>query len=83
MCRNFHRRAKSPIQEAGWKIVAIIYVSGGVYSEDGLHAEGILGFFRADRGRTLADYAEPNLTRLSNEELLSLQGDDTFRLISG
>ncbi len=63
------------LQEAGCKIVAISDVSGGVYSEDGLHVEGLLDFLRAERGRTLADYAEPNLTRLSNEELLSLEVD--------
>lgn len=59
----------------GCKILAISDVSGAVFSEDGLDIEEIVGFLRAKRGRTLADYAAPNLTRISNEELLSLNVD--------
>lgn len=63
------------LHREGCKIVAISDVSGAVHSEDGLDVEAIVAFLRTERGRTLMNYAAPHLTRISNEELLSLDVD--------
>ena len=63
------------LAKEGSKIVAISDVSGGIYQEEGLNMEEIVDFLRAERGRLLKDYDAPGLTRLSNEELLTLDVD--------
>mgnify|MGYP000928630258 FL=1 len=63
------------LHSQGCKIVALSDVSGAVFSEDGLEIEEIVDFLRTKRGRTLADYNVPNLTRISNEQMLSTEVD--------
>lgn len=61
--------------QEGAKIVAISDVSGGIYKEDGLEIDEVIDFLRAERGRLLKDYDAPGLTRLTNEEVLTLDVD--------
>lgn len=63
------------LREEGCKIVALSDVSGAVYCAEGLDIDKILQFLRAGRGRTLADYDLSDLTRISNEDMLSLEVD--------
>jgi len=63
------------LHNEGCKVVALSDVSGGVYSEDGLEVDEIINFLGAKRGRTLADYKDPDLSRISNEEVLSSDVD--------
>ena len=63
------------LREEGCKIVALSDVSGAVYCAEGLDINKILQFLRAGRGRTLAYYVLSDLTRISNENMLSLEVD--------
>ena len=63
------------LHREGCKVVALSDVSGGIYSEDGLDMDEIMDFLTAQRGRLLKDYDAPNLTRISNEELLTQDVD--------
>lgn len=72
---NVGGTAATFLQREGCKILGLSDVSGAIYSEDGLDIEGVITFLRAERGRTLADYSAPDVTRISNDELLSLDVD--------
>ncbi len=63
------------LHREGCKVVSISDVSGAVFSENGLDIEAIVSFLREKRGRTLADYSAPKITRISNDDLLSLDVD--------
>ncbi len=59
----------------GCQVVALSDVSGAIYNEEGLDIEKIMEFLQAERGRLLKDYNAPGLSRISNEELLTLDVD--------
>ena len=63
------------LHREGCKVVAISDVSGGIYHEDGLDIEEVIGFLRTERGRLLKDYDTPGLKRIGNEELLTMPVD--------
>ncbi len=63
------------ISQAGAKIVAVSDVSGGIYKESGLDIPGILAYLSQKRGNLLSGYDAEGLSRISNEEILTLPVD--------
>ncbi len=63
------------LAEDGCKIVAVSDVSGGYYNPAGLDIKAMLEYSRKSPSRTLADYSAPGVTRITNEELLTLKCD--------
>ncbi len=59
----------------GMKIVAISDVSGGVYNKDGLNVPNLISYLSQNKKALLANYDEPGLERIGNEELLELEVD--------
>lgn len=60
--------------KAGFKVVGLSDVSGGVYDANGLDVPGILAFLQEEKGRLLKDYPG-QLNRISNRELLVCDTD--------
>jgi glutamate dehydrogenase (NAD(P)+) len=69
---NVGSTAASLLEEKGCKIVAVSDVTGAYYDPDGLDVEEMISFLRHGDG-TLEAY--PGATKISNEELLSLEVD--------
>ena len=59
------------LAEAGFRVVAVSDISGGLYSAKGLALEPIVAFV-AEGGRLLRDFQVPGVEHLSNEDLLCL-----------
>ena len=57
------------------KIVAVSDVSGGIYCKAGLNIKEILSFFSKNPGKLLKDYDAQGISRISNEELLTVECD--------
>jgi glutamate dehydrogenase (NAD(P)+) len=66
--------AKYLMQE-GCRVVAVSDVSGSIYRESGLNIPEIQEFLGAAPNRLLRDYTAEGITRLTNEELLTLNVD--------
>lgn len=62
------------LAEAGFRVVAISDISGGLYSAKGLALVPIMAFL-GEGGRLLRDYQAPGVEHLSNEDLLHLPVD--------
>ena len=56
------------------KVVAISDISGGLYCEDGLDIDGI-SLFLEKKGALLKDYHAPNVSHITNEEVLTCKCD--------
>ena len=62
------------LNELGASIIAVSDVSGGIYKESGLDVPDILRFL-STRGNQLKDYNQSGITRVNNQELLTLPTD--------
>jgi glutamate dehydrogenase (NAD(P)+) len=62
------------LSELGASIIAVSDVSGGIYKESGLDIPDILRFL-ATKGNVLKDYRQSGISRLNNQELLTLKTD--------
>jgi glutamate dehydrogenase (NAD(P)+) len=62
------------LHELGATIIAVSDVSEGIYSESGLDIPDILRFLSV-RGNLLKDYKNDKVSRISNQELLTLKTD--------
>jgi len=72
---NVGGTAAKLLYHEGCKITAISDVSGGVYCKKGLNIPEIVQFLSENNGRMLKDYNSPDITRISNEDLLTLDVD--------
>jgi glutamate dehydrogenase (NAD(P)+) len=70
---NVGSAAAKFLYEKGMKVIAVSDVSGGVYQKDGLDIAKITAFLEKDRKNLLSNYHEPEVTHISNQELLSLK----------
>ncbi len=59
------------LHEAGYKVVAISDINGGIYNPDGLDVPAVLAHLK--QTRSFDDY--PNVEHVSNDELLELECD--------
>ena len=66
--------AKS-LQNEGCIIVAISDVSGGIYCKTGLNIDDVLRFLSQNNGCLLKDYESPEVTHITNDELLTCEVD--------
>lgn len=57
----------------GMKVVAVSDVSGGIYNPAGLNIPAILSYLSENRKNLLSGYEEPGMTRISNDELLTMK----------
>ena len=56
------------LHQEGMKVVAVSDVSGGIYKKDGLDIPAILAYLGKDRKNLLSGYEEDGMTRITNEE---------------
>jgi glutamate dehydrogenase (NAD(P)+) len=66
--------AKS-LQNEGCIIVAVSDVSGGIYCKTGLNIDDVLRFVSQNNGCLLKDYESPEVTHITNNELLACEAD--------
>ncbi|MGE5454462.1 MAG: Glu/Leu/Phe/Val family dehydrogenase [Methylocystaceae bacterium] len=59
----------------GARIVAVSDYKDGLFSPDGLPINRLMVFLEENPQATLADFPDPSFTRISNEELLTLECD--------
>ena len=71
---NVGMTAARLMDEAGFIIIALSDVSGGVYKESGLNTEEIAEFLSV-RGRLLKDYQADGVSHISNEDVLTCECD--------
>jgi glutamate dehydrogenase (NAD(P)+) len=57
----------------GCKVVAVSDISGGIYYSEGLNIPKLLAWTK--QGKLLKDYGDKNYETISNDELLTLEGD--------
>lgn len=72
---NVGGTAAALLYNEGCKIVAVSDVSGGIYCKSGLNIKEILDFFGKNPGKLLKDYDAQGISRISNEELLTVECD--------
>ncbi len=72
---NVGGTAAALLYNEGCKIVAVSDVSGGIYCKAGLNIKEILSFFSKNPGKLLKDYDAQGISRISNEELLTVECD--------
>lgn len=72
---NVGGTAAKLLYNEGCKITAVSDVSGGIYCKKGLNIPEIVQFLSENNGRLLKDYNSPDITRISNEELLTAEVD--------
>lgn len=72
---NVGGTAAKLLYNEGCKITAVSDVSGGIYCKKGLNIPEIVQFLTENNGRLLKDYNSPDITRISNEELLAADVD--------
>lgn len=61
--------------EAGYKIVAVSDVSGGIYKANGLDIDDIMDFLKIANCAELTGYKRDGVSHISNEELLTCDAD--------
>ncbi len=61
--------------EAGYKIVAVSDVSGGIYKANGLDIGDIMDFLKIANCAELTGYKKDGVSHISNEELLTCDAD--------
>jgi len=72
---NVGGTAAKLLYNEGCKIIAVSDVSGGIYCKKGLNIPEIVQFLSENNGRLLKDYNSPDITHISNEELLTADVD--------
>lgn len=67
--------AARALAEAGCRVVAVSDISTAMYNPDGLDVAAMESYVRQDNGRLLASCAAPNVERIDNDMLLTLDVD--------
>jgi glutamate dehydrogenase (NAD(P)+) len=63
------------LAESGFKVVAVSDISGGIFNPEGLDLGSINEFLAENPKSTLKDYAAPNISHITNGEILTLDVD--------
>lgn len=67
--------AARALAEAGCRVVAVSDISTGMYHPNGLDVAALETWVRHDNGRLLASYGAPDVERIDNDRLLTLDVD--------
>lgn len=67
--------AAERLYKLGVKVVAVSDISGGYYCKDGLNVVELMKYTNTSKGHLIEGYAAPGLTKISNDELLTLDVD--------
>jgi len=63
------------LYKMGVKVVAVSDISGGYYCKDGLNIVDLMKYTATSKGHLIEGYSAPGITKISNDELLTLDVD--------
>lgn len=67
--------AAERLYKMGVKVVAVSDISGGYYCRDGINIVELMQYTETSKGHLIEGYSAPGLSKISNEELLTLDVD--------